>query len=740
MRGLLRNIYYFMPVQLVLLHFRKYQLLLFFWLLLVGVITGNFAQHFGADTLFLAPEYQGKINFISMFQLGGAMALFIMGWHITTFIIHAHRIPSLGAIRQSFVTYCINNSAIPVAFLIFYTYVSIKFQWVNEHANLKTIVLLHSGFYLGFVFIVFISFIYFFRTGRDLVKVVLARITNPAIIRDIVPYDALDYDMDIIRIDRYVSDNLKIEHREKLEKYDSRILTTILRRHHRNAILATLVSYLLLLLMGIFMNQPILRIPAAAGFLLFFATLMSLVGGMKYFLRSWEMMGWALIGLFIGWLVFHHVVDLRSIAFGLDYHTTEAKEPKYIYPTLKETFSAQRWQQDKQQEELRLNKWKLKTAQEKPPLVVVTVSGGGLRAAYWTYRSLQYMDSVSKGKLANSTVLITGASGGMIGAAYWRDIQMAFKNGKLNDPHDPKYLDNVGKDLLNSIVFSFVSVDLISPFNKIKIAGNLYSKDRGYAMEQELVSNLDGMLDKKLGDYVHDVASATIPEMVINGTITNDGRKLMICSQPVAYLTRAEYTLADSSYPSIDAVDFTTFFAGQKPYDLRITSALRMNATFPYLLPVVRLPSQPQMNIMDGGMRDNFGMEVTSRYLYVLRDWMLKNAGDVIVLQIRDTREVEILSQSAQTNLTSMLSDPLFTIQEKWETFQSYYYNYLKDYAPHFLYKKLHFLSMEYIPEESQRTAELNFHLTQAEKEDLYNAVNSKRNVQAIDTLLKLLH
>ncbi len=740
MFNIIRRIYYFMPVQLILLHFRKYQMLLIFWLILISTILGNFAHHFGADSLFLAPEYLGRVDFISMFLLGGALGIFIMGWHITTFIVHAQRIPALGAIRQSFLTYCINNSAIPIAFLIFFTYRDIKYQWINEHADLHTVFNLFSGFYLGLVFVIFLSFIYFFRTGRDLVKLVLSKIANPARIKDIVPYDALDYDEEMIRIDNYISDTFKVNRCDTLERYPQRVLNTILRRHHRNAILATSISYLLLLVLGAFMDQPLLRIPAGSGFLLFFATLMSLVGGMKYFLRSWEIMGWVIIGVFISWLVFHRTFDLRSIAYGMDYHTSEENEPKYYYDSLRHIFTTARWQQDKTTEEKRLDVWKSKTgSEEQPPLIVVAVSGGGLRAAYWTFRTLQYVDSITKGKLFKNTVLISGASGGMIGATYWRDVQIAHQNGLIQQPNDTKYLNNLSKDLLNAIIFSFVSVDLISPFNKITVSGNTYTKDRGYAMEEELTSNTDGLMSKKLGDYKKDEANGTIPELIINGTITNDGRKLMIGAQPISYLSRAEFSLADTT-PPIDAIDFTEFFAKQKPYDLRMTSALRMNATFPYILPVVRLPSQPEMNIMDAGLRDNFGMEITSRYLYVLRDWMKKNTRKVIVLQVRDTREAEILSQSAQTDLTSMLSDPIFTIQEKWETFQSYYHNYLKDYAPYFLDNKMQFLTLEYIPQQDTKTAELNFHLTGQEREDLYNSIYNPRNQAVVDTLLQLLN
>jgi hypothetical protein len=40
-----------------------------------------------------------------------------------------------------------------------------------------------------------------------------------------------------------------------------------------------------------------------------------------------------------------------------------------------------------------------------------------------------------------------------------------------------------------------------------------------------------------------------------------------------------------------DAIDFGAFFANEGPMNLRLLTALRMNATFPYVLPNVWLPT-----------------------------------------------------------------------------------------------------------------------------------------------------
>jgi hypothetical protein len=734
----LNGFYRFLPVQLLLLHFRKYQLLLLFWIILVATVTGHFAHHFGASLLFLAPEYLGEINFLSMFLLGSAMAIFVMAWNITTFIIHSHRIPFLGATRQAFLKYCINNSTIPVLFLIFYTVISIRFQYINEHSAAAKIILLQLGFYLGFIVLLLLSFAYFFRVDRDLLKVVISKITNPSVIREIIPYDSLDVEFDIVKANTYLSETLRVEKISELESYHPRFLSTVLRRHHRNAITATIFALALLLIMGAFMEDPRLRIPAGSGFLLLFAVMMGLVGAVKYFLKTWELMGWVLIALFLSLLVKWKIFDLRSIA---DYHTARNEKPTYDYEFLKKLFTAQRYETDLRLSEQRLARWKSRTADTgnaKPPLIILAVSGGGSRSAYWTFRTLQYLDSMSKGKLFAHTTMLTGASGGMMGAAYWRTVHSEALEGRIANRYSPVYQENIGKDLLNAIIFSFASVDLISPFNKISIAGYSYTKDRGYAMEQELIRNTEGLLDKKLSDFQSLETNGIIPQLIVNATIVNDGRRLLISSQPVSYLTQPVYSLRDTFKPPIDAVDFAAFFANQNPYNLRLSTALRMNATFPYVLPVVKLPSKPQMNIMDAGLRDNFGLEVATRYLFVHRQWLKENVGKVIVLEIRDTREYEVFPPTEQGSIGSMLMDPLTIIEQKWEPFQSYTHSYIRELFPEVV-DQVEFVTMTYIPEQADKSAALNFHITQKEKIDLYNSIYHPQNQAAARRILQLL-
>ncbi len=330
-------LYRFLPVQLFLLHFRKYQVIMIFWVMLFAVITGNLATHFGATSLFLSPEYLGKINVAGFFLSGGATAIFAMSWHITTFIIHSKRVPFLGATRHSFLKYCVNNSVIPLCYLIAFGISAARYLSINESASTGRIISLLAGFYTGYIIILLLSFLYFFRVDRNILKLLLGTIANPSVIREFIPYDSLDREFDMVRADSYLSTMFRIEKVKTPYEYNHRFLTTVLRRHHRNAILAVFCAVVLLLLLGIFMEEPLLRIPAGAGFLLLFSVMMTAVGAFKYFLRSWEIIGWIFLFTLAGFMAQHRIFDLRSIAYGLKYE--QEHSPVYNYASLKQTFS-----------------------------------------------------------------------------------------------------------------------------------------------------------------------------------------------------------------------------------------------------------------------------------------------------------------------------------------------------------------------------------------------------------------
>src|SRR5678816_1994372 len=113
MKAWLRGFYYSLPIQLLFLHFRKYQVLLLFWFILFATVNGSFMKAFGADSLFLAPEYLGNVNALSSALVGASIGMFIMSWNIATFILFSRQFRFLAATSNPFLKYCINNAVIP---------------------------------------------------------------------------------------------------------------------------------------------------------------------------------------------------------------------------------------------------------------------------------------------------------------------------------------------------------------------------------------------------------------------------------------------------------------------------------------------------------------------------------------------------------------------------------------------------------------------------------------------------
>ena len=197
-------------------------------------------------------------------------------------------------------------------------------------------------------------------------------------------------------------------------------------------------------------------------------------------------------------------------------------------------------------------------------------------------------------------------------------------------------MDDIAGDLLNPLFTSFFARDLIAPAQKFNVGPYRYVKDRGYAFEQKLNSNTRGFLNKQLKDYVADEKAANIPLMFFNSVVTRDSRKMIISTQPVRFMMQAPQDTANIPSVDPDAIDFTSFFAKQDPYSIRMLTALRMNATFPIVLPNVWLPSEPVIDVMDAGLRDNFGQETTLRFLFSFDDWIKENTSGVLIMQIRD--------------------------------------------------------------------------------------------------------
>jgi hypothetical protein len=733
----LRGIFYSLPVQLVFLHFRKYQILLVFWFALFGTVGGSLMKSFGADALFLAPEYLGNVNALSTALVGASIGVFIMSWNITTFILFSRHFTFLATAQFPFLKYCINNFVLPLTFLVFFLVRAYHFAHYRELISNVEIIFLSIGFLTGLFFVFSISFLYFFRADKTILRNLQPLFNNARhYLLHLQPEHAPSNGRTLIRSEWFLDSFMKVRRCRSVSHYSHEMIEKIFKRHHFAAVMSILIAYAFLILVGYFLDYKAFQIPAAASMTLFFAILIGVSGAFAYFFQSWSIPALLLFVVILNQLYQSEWIDPRNKAYGLSYEPGDPR-PAYTIRALEELSNPQAVERDRQNMAAIMDRWKQKQGEDKPLLVLIATSGGGTRSATFTMNVLQRLDSVTGGQIMNKTFLITGASGGMIGASYFRELYR--RKITTNNVHlqSQKYLDAISGDLLNPTFSSFIARDLFAPEQRFSVGPYSYLKDRGYSFEAALNANTGGVLNKRLQDYVADERSARIPLIFYHNVISRDGKKLLISTQPLRFMMRPP---GDSLRRAPDAVDFTTFFARQNPYNLRVLTALRMNATFPVVLPNVWLPSEPVVDVMDGGLRDNYGVETALRFLSTMEDWIAQNTRGVLLLQIRDRMDGGWEHPYETTNITENAVKPFLLLQHNWYKMMEYAQSDMSAYFLSNSKLSIQKISFQYTPTKVEEKAALNFHLTQREKKDIAVSLNSALNSENFQKVARLLN
>ena len=695
---------------------------------------------YGVDSLYLAPEYLGDVNFLSAALVGIAVAIFIMSWNITTFILFSRHFRFLAATTNPFLKYCINNAVIPLVFLLFYFIKAVNFEVFKELLSGMEIFLLATGFLCGLIFSVTISFFYFFSADKTINHRMVAIINNTEKFQADFKADTQNQykGSRLLKVESYLNAPMSVKLVRDVSHYSFAFLEKVFSRHHFAAVLSIFISFIFLIVVGFFLDYSVFQLPAAASVTIFFAILVAVAGAFSYFLQSWSVPFVLFLIIVLNILYKYEVIDTSNKAYGLNYSNRKDRPP-YNREALLDLCTTEDVERDKKNMIAILERWKEKQSSPKPVMFVIVSSGGGTRSATFTLNTLQYLDSLAGGRLMDQTFMITGASGGMLGAAYFRELAKLKKDGQPVNLQDERYVDNISRDLLNPMLSSFIARDLASPAQKFKAGKHHYVKDRGYAFEIGLARNTEWLLNKHLKDVEADEKSAKIPLMLFNSVITRDGRKMIISTQPVSYLMRPLFDTARISPMDPDAVDFAAMFSKQDPLNLRLLTALRMNATFPYVLPNVWLPTAPVIDVMDAGLRDNYGQETALRFMSVFNDWIVQNTSKLVLIQIRDRKNGGWEHPFESTDISEIITKPMLLLQYNYYKLQEYNQNELVNMEsainPNF-YK----LAFHYVPKKEDVTAALNFHLTKREKQDIALSLNNESNRKLFEQFKLMLN
>lgn len=738
MKKYLVGFFYSLPVQLLLLHFRKYQVFLLFWYILFSTVNGTFMNTYGANSLFLAPEYLGNVDFLSSMLVGISVAIFIMSWNITTFILHGKHLKFLATTAQPFLKFCINNAVLPLIFLIFYLFKAISFDRDRQLMNTFGILLLISGFIAGLGLSIIVSFLYFFGADKKIYRGLATVINTANLHYEKAPELAPQYrQRGDLHVQWFLSATLKLRKPRDVRHYSHEFLDSIFKRHHIAAVLSILVAFIFLLFTGFFMDNNLFQIPAAASITIFFAILIAVAGAFSVFVRNWSVFLLLILYIGLNYLYQNNKLDFRNKAYGLNYNNTDER-PKYDHESILKIASEENIEADKQVFIKILNNWKARQTSARPVMYIINVSGGGNRSATFTMNILQRLDSLFQGQLMKKTFLINGSSGGMLGAAYFRELYRRKMKGAPINLQNKEFVNDISKDLLNPLFSSFVARDLTAPAQRFSVGPYSYIKDRGYSFEQRFNDNTHGLLNYRLRDYVGPEARGEIPLMFFNSVISRDGRKLLISTHPARFLMKINFSENIAVQSDPDIIDYVSLFKKQDPYNLRILSALRMNATFPYILPNVWLPTVPVIDVMDAGLRDNFGIENTLRFIGVFKEWLQQNTGKVVIIQVRDRAVINWEKPQQKPTVLSWLTQPLTLLQNNWFTIQDYYQadqlSCVSAAYPDNLYR----ITFQYAPSKKDANASLSFHLTESEKVDIAHALKDTLNQQGFKKLLEL--
>ena len=741
-----RRFFYSFSFRLLLLDVKKNIPLLFFWIFLFAIITQNFANSYGVPFLFLGPEYFNKISFLSYFIVGFSSGGFIMAYNISSFIRNADRFPFIASLRFPFMKYCLNNFVIPLVFTTLYCFEIYFFLKGEDYLSTTNIILMILAFLSGISVFLSFTFVYFYGANKDIFKLYgiqhkieisyksgrkeITGDRNPKLITE-----SRDW-----YVETYLSTPTKLRLVRSVQHYKKEMLKEVIIRNNHSAFVFQMIAIFSLLGLGFLSEISFFEIPAGASIFLLLTTFMMLFSSLYRWFSGWSTTVFILLFLLFNYL---HKFELLAVdhAYGLDYNTEKADYSLDNFRKIDCRYDL--LDIDLKQTQGILNKWKVKNTTvaeplKKPKLIFINTSGGGLRSSLWTFYTLTYIDSLVNGKLLAQTQLITGSSGGMVGAAYLRELYLEKQKHKINSYYNETYLTNISKDLLNPIAFKIATSEWFFPMQHFTIDGNQYPKDRAFAFEYGLEENLKNVLNKRLSDYQYPEENSEIPMMIFTPSIINDGRKLMIASQGISYLTQNNQTVNTKYSKLYDEVEYSRLFQKQGASRTLFTTVLRMSATFPYISPSVALPSEPAIEVIDAGYRDNYGLETSLKFIQAFNDWIAENTSGIVIIQIRDKNKTGPIDPNPPQTFIEALSRPMGSFYGNLFNVQDFNQNQQIQMADLWCKSKIEFVNLQLHNEEGDHIS-LNWHLTNKEKKKVLTSIKFNENKMAIQRIVDLL-
>ncbi len=318
-------------------------------------------------------------------------------------------------------------------------------------------------------------------------------------------------------------------------------------------------------------------------------------------------------------------------------------------------------------------------------LIVVATPGGGIQAAAWTAKVLQELDTRFQdingaNGFRQSVALISSVSGGSLGS-------MIYAASFAGNVDRSCTAENAQASGIDEVAWGWTSPDfwravfpLFRPHPEI---------DRGWALEQKwaVINGLSpepACFSCRVRPKPRCVGqnSGTSPDPASNDTYLSDwamrGTKLPALIFNSMLVERGEHVVFSTNrFPfKNDPRGITNFYdlyphVG-KPFDVRVNTAARLSASFPYVAPASRpnlnTPYVGDFHFVDGGYYDNLGIDALIGWLssaYQQDPALIKEIPEVLVLQIRHFNP-DILAQASKDGWGFQLFAPITALLRMW--------------------------------------------------------------------------
>jgi tetratricopeptide (TPR) repeat protein len=299
-----------------------------------------------------------------------------------------------------------------------------------------------------------------------------------------------------------------------------------------------------------------------------------------------------------------------------------------------------------------LNRWRLARFEsggrrpgDRPKLVVVAVSGGGIVAAAWTMRCLTEIDRHYR-DFPYQVRIITGASGGMVGAGlYVASLPAPGAVGPDDrvprEDRAARLREAIDRDSLTPVVRQMVLRDLPSIFCPVA-----QSNDRGRVLEQSWMANTRDIPGWSPQDPPHSGEPTGVPRVRAVGPLgvtfrdlrrgELEGWRPSLIVSPLLVENGAQMVISNLDLEQLGGINLHFFATFPNSYgQLPLSTGLRMNAAFPFVTPAVSLPTRPPRRIADAGYVDNYGVRIAAEWVRKNLDWLDTHTSGIALVQIR---------------------------------------------------------------------------------------------------------